>query len=880
MIRFAPSMALLVAIMSSIANLKAAAIHDSSVITFPPSSAQKWVLRNGLTVVVQEDHSAPVASVQAWCATGSIDEDQHLGAGLSHILEHMLFKGTKTRSANQIAQSIQDVGGYINAYTSFDRTVFWIDVPKDGVSTALKALSDATMNSTLPPDEYKKEQEVIRREFAMGMDDPDRMVTLLLFGTAYQRHPYRFPVIGELEIYNQLTQEQVMQYYKTRYVPNNLTFVVVGDVDAEKVRQQLGDLFKPYPEKSLKPVFIPPEPPQLGRREVHREFSTELAHLAMAWHIPEVTSPDVPALDLLSTILGDGRSSRLYRRVREEAGLAFGISAFSYTPGDPGLFGIDATLDPKKREAAEQLALQIVAEVKHTGVTADELDKAKKITLSQHLGALTTMRGQASDISSNWLLTRDLNFSREYLDAVQKVTLDDVKRVAKTYLTENNLTVVSLNPKGSLSGKAEPVKAIAAGEIQKFELANGLRLLVREDHRLPLMGMGAVFRGGLLAENPEDNGVTRLMAKVLLKGTKTRTAEQIANEIEAVGGSISSDAGNNSFSVSVDVTKPDVKLSLDLLSDVLLNATFPEKAIAREKEIQIAASQQEEEQLTSVARNIMRQALFPQHPYALRTNGSIDSVQRLTQKDLIDFRDRYVVGKNGVIFVFGDVKAAEVKQLVEEALGKMKPGALALTDAKPSMPLGKPETVESRKDKAQGVIMVGFRGASVSSPDRTVLDLIDEASSDLGSRFFVRIREQMGLAYYVGASQMQGLVPGLFAFYLGTDPQKIEPVKTALLDEIHKLANDGLTSQELTRAKKKLIGQQDIANQSNDAFGYQCSLDEIYGLGFDFYKRLEHDVDAVSLDDIKRVAAKYFRDQPYVLATVRPPDASAAAKQK
>ena len=872
--------ALVIAIMFSSANLKAASVEDSSMITFPPSSAQKWVLPNGLTIIVQEDRSAPVASVQAWCATGSIDEDAHLGAGLSHILEHMLFKGTKTRSTNEISQKIQDVGGYINAYTSFDRTVFWIDVPKDGVATALGVLSDAMMNSTLPPEEYRKEQEVIRREFAMGMDDPDRVAGLLLFGTAYQRHPYRFPVIGEIEIYNQLTQEQVMQYYKTRYVPNNLTFIVVGDVDAEKVRQQLTELFTPYPEKSLKPVFIPAEPPQLGRREVHREFPTELTHLSLAWHIPEVTNPDVPALDLLSTILGDGRSSRLYRRVREEAGLAFGIGAFSYTPGDPGLFGIDATVDPKKREAAEQLAMGIVDEVKQAGVTAEELTKAKKILLSHHLGALTTMRGQASDTGSNWLLTRNLNFSRDYLAAVQKVTLDDIKRVAANYLTDSNLTVVSLNPKGSLTAKAEGPKVAAAAEIEKFELSNGLRLLVREDRRLPLVAMGAVFRGGLLAETPQTNGITRLMAKVLLKGTKTRTAEQIANQIEAVGGSMSSDAGNNSFNVSVDVTKPDVKLGVELLSDVLLNATMPEKAIAREKEIQIAAIQQEEEQLTSVARNIMRQALFPQHPYALRTNGSVESVQRLTQKDLLEFRDRYVVAKNGVIFVFGDVKAAEVKQLFEKALDGMKPGMLALTDVHPASPLSGIETVESRKEKAQGVIMVGFRGASISSPDRHALELIDEASSDLGSRFFIRIRQQMGLAYYVGASQMQGLVPGLFAFYLGTDPQKIEPVKTALLDEIHKLANDGLTNEELARAKKKLIGQQEIANQSNEAFGYQCALEELYGLGFDYYKRLEHDVDAVTLDDIKRVAAKYFRDQPYVLATVRPPEGSAAAKQK
>jgi zinc protease len=830
-------------------------------------------------VIVQEDRSAPVASVQAWCATGSVDEDEHIGAGLSHILEHMLFKGTKTRTTSAIAQKIQDVGGYINAYTSFDRTVFWIDLPKDGVATALDVLSDAMMNSTLPPEEYLKEQEVIRREFAMNLDDPDRMTGLLLFATAYQKHPYRLPVIGQMEIYNQLTQEQVMQYYKTRYVPNNLTFVVTGDVDPEKVHQQLADFFKAYPEKSLKPVFIPAEPPQLGRREVHNEFATELTRLSLAWHIPEITHPDVPALDLLSTILGDGRSSRLYRRVREEAGLAFAVSAFSYTPGDPGLLGVDATVDPKKREAAQQLILQIIGEVKQAGVTADELMKAKKMSLSHHLDALVTMRGKASDIGGNWLLTRNLNFSRDYLAAVQKVTLDDIRRVAAKYLVDANLTVVSLNPKGSLLAKGEGAQPINAGEVQKFELSNGLRILVREDARLPLVSMIAIFRSGVLAETPQTNGITRLMAKTLLKGTKTRTAEQIANQIEAVGGSISSEGGNNSFSVSVHVTKLDLKLGVDLLSDVLLNATMPEQAVAREKEVQMAGLKEEDEQPATVARNILRAALFGEHPYALRAIGSPDSVPRLTQKNLLDFRDRYLVAKNGVISVFGDVKAAEVKQALEQALHPMKPGALALTDAQPAAPLRQMTNVESQKAKAQGVIMVGYRGVDMFSKDRHALELIDEASSDLGSRFFIRIREQMGLAYYVGASQMPGLVPGIFSFYLGTDPQKIEPVKTALLDEIRKLASDGLTSEELIRAKKKLIGQQEIANQSNDSFGYQCALDELYGLGFNHYKSLEHDVEAVTLDEIKRVAGKYFREQPYVLATVRPPEPAAPAKK-
>jgi len=255
--------------MVNTANLNSAANAESPVITFPPNTAQRWTLPNGLTVIVQEDHSAPVASVQAWCATGSIHEDEHLGAGLSHILEHMLFKGTKTRSTSEIAQKIQDVGGYINAYTSFDRTVFWIDLPKDGVGSALDILADAMMNSTLPAEEYTKEQEVIRREFAMGLDDPDRTITLLLFATAFQQHPYRFPVIGLIDIYNQLGQEQVIQYYKRRYVPNNLTFVIVGHVDAITVRQDLERLFKDHPAQSLQPIYIPSEPKQLGRRELH-----------------------------------------------------------------------------------------------------------------------------------------------------------------------------------------------------------------------------------------------------------------------------------------------------------------------------------------------------------------------------------------------------------------------------------------------------------------------------------------------------------------------------------------------------------------------------------------------------------------------------------
>jgi len=839
-------------------------------IPVPPVNARVWTLQNGLTLIVEEDHSAPVASLQAWCQTGSIDEDQHLGAGLSHILEHMLFKGTENRSTSEFALRIQDQGGYINAYTSYDRTVFWIDIPSKGVTTALDALSDAMMNSTLPPLEYRKEQEVIRREFAMGYDDPDRMASYQLMATAYQRHPYRIPVIGHIEIYNQLKRDDVMAYYKLRYVPNNLFFVIVGDVDAEKVHAQLEGFFANYPRKSLPPVYIPQEPQQLGKRRVDTEFPTELTRLNMAWHIPSLTSADIPALDVLSTILGDGASSRLNQRLREQLRLVNAISAYCYSPGDPGLFGIDANLDPGNREAAEKAIGEVIADAKGHGVTGAELEKAKRRALGVHLSSLTTMRGKAGDLGSNWLLTRNLNFSNEYLDAVRRVTAGDVQRVLDSYFTDENLTVSSLNPLGSLKKAAAERAKPAPGEIQKFTLPNGLRLLVREDPSLPLVSTLMAFKAGILAENPGNNGITKLCARVLPKGTKTRTAEQIVNEIESLGGSIGSDSGNNSLSVAVRVMKPDIATGLELLSDVLLHPSFPEKEIAVEKQFQLASLKAEDEEVTSTARNLMRATLYPGHPYALRLNGTPETVSRLTREQIVDFYHQYAVARNGVISVFGDVKAAEVKALVERLFAKMPAGEEGLTKPQEPAPLPESKTVEEHRNKAQAILMVAYRGSDMFSADRPALELIDEACSDLGSRFFIRIREKMGLAYFVGSSQLLGLVPGPFAFYLGTSPQKLEAVEAELLDEIGQLAKDGLTPAELARAKEKAIGQQDIRNQSEDALAYSCALDELYGVGYNYYQSERAQLEAVTLEQAKAVGQKYFLDKPRVIAIVAP----------
>ena len=839
---------------------------------------QVFTFPNGLTLIVEENKGAPVASVQAWCNTGSIHEGKLLGAGLSHILEHMLFKGTTSRAPGVIASQVQDQGGYINAYTSYDRTVYWIDVPAKGAGKAVDILADAMMNATLPEAEYTKEQEVIRREFAMGYDNPDRTASLLLFRTAYHVSPFKEPVIGHLDIYNKLSRQDVLDYYKRRYVPNNLCFVVVGDVNASEIRDQLTAYFEKYPRVALEPVTIAEEPPQLGKQEGRDTFPSDLSRMNIAWRAPGITSPDAPAVELLSAVLGAGTSSILNTDLRERKGLVHQIGAglYTLTPKE-GLIYVGAVTDPDKRDAAEKAIMAQVERVAREGVTPEELSKAKKGLLSDHYHGLTTMRGRASDYGNGWLMTGNAEFGKRYLESIEKVTPEDVRRVAALYLKPEGLTITSLDPIAPAGIATKEESKPVTAEIKKEVLPNGLRVLIHEDNRLPLVSIIVAFRGGLLSETPEKNGVSQLAASTIVKGTKNRSAQQIAESVEHVGGSIGASSGNNSFSVAVDVMKDDVPLGMEILADVLQNATFPDAEVALEKDSQIAAIKAEDDQITSTARNLLKPKLYGNHPYALRSNGSPETVSKLTSEDLKAYRNTLVVGKNGVLSIFGDVDPKQVLELARKDFGSLPKGGVALQNPPVAKTLLDSIAASAVRQKQQAVIMKGFLGTSIDSRDRPALELIEQASSDLGSRFFVRIREKLGLAYFVGASNSTGLAPGAFVFYLGTDPKKVDLAKHEFNDEIDKLANDGLTQEELDRAKAKLIGGEAIRNQSNSALAGISATNELLGLGYDHDKFRTAEIEKVTLEETKRVANKYFRDAKSVEVVVGPPASKSAA---
>ena len=834
-----------------------------------PPGVTLTTLENGLTIIVREDHSAPVVSAQAWCMAGSIHEGRWLGAGLSHVLEHMLFKGTTTRPGSRIDQEVQEAGGYMNAYTSFDRTVYHIDAPNTGAPVALDVLCDVMQNATLPPDELAREQQVILREMDMNTDDPARRASRRLFETVYTRSPYRFTVIGYPDIFNELKPEDIRGYYHEKYAPNNVFYVVVGDVKPGEVVAQIGKAYAKTKARALPPVVLPVEPKQAAPREICEEAPIELGHVHLAWHIPELLHPDVPALDVLAALLGHGRSSRLYQSVREKQGLAHSVEAWTYSPGLPGLFGLSAVVDADKFTAARAALLAEVEQMKAAPVPAAELAKAVKQFVSATLSARKTMQGQAQDLGGSWLVANDLNFSQRYLAAVQRVNPADLQRVAREYLTPENRTLYSLLPAGAAPRPAITSETSCDYPVQKFDLPNGLRLLVKEDHRLPFVEFRAVFRGGVLAETPETNGLTQLTGKLLLKGTARRSAEDIAREIESVGGSLNSYGGNNSFGVNAEVLNSDFPAGLDLLVDVLLNPTFPAPALEREREVQLAAVRDRKDHLLQSALLAMRRALFGETGYGLDALGAERSLRRLQVADLRAFHERFARPNNCVLAIYGDVQTAPVRAAVERAFAAWKAAPLPALNSGPRA-LDALQRVTETRDKKQAVLVIGYRGVTLQDADRYPLDLLHEACSDLGSRLFLRIREQLGLAYYVGALNVVGLAPGYFAFYAGTAPDQAARVEAELLKEAELLRAEGLTAEELRRAKAKIIGQRKIARQDLGDFATATALDELYGLGHAYTETEDARYEAVTLEQLRAVAGKYLRPEALVISLVQP----------
>lgn len=840
--------------------------------TFWREPVDRTVLPNGLTLIIKPDRSAALASVQVWVKTGSVHEGDHLGAGLSHYLEHMLFKGTERRAGREISATVQAHGGYINAYTTFDRTVYYIDLPSEHTAVAIDLLADAVLHSTLPADECAKEKDVILREIAMTKDDPDNRIWEALFATAFREHPYRQPIIGHADVFSTVTREDLVRYYRTRYVPNNLVVVVVGDVDVAATRAAVAQHFGSAPRSRLAPVLVPTEPLQLGGRSEHRFEDVEISRAVLAWPIPGLAHEDAPALDLLSGVLGGGDSSILWQDIREKAGLVHSIDASSWNPGTSGLFCISFTADPEKREKAVAATERTLARLRTRGFTPAQLKKAVRQLVVAEINSRKTMSGQASRLGAAEVVVGDLEHSRTYFQQLSRITPAELKRVLTAYLVAPRLTSISLNPTAAAPvGAAAVMSADARPDFSEVKLPNGARLLLQPDRRLPNVHLRFMMQGGPLFEAASKRGATALLATLLTKGTRTRTAAQVAEYIESVGGAFHPVAGNNSIGLAVEVLPPDFDRALEVLEQAVRQPAFKLATFATERDAQVAGLQQDDDDVVTLARKRVRERFFGAHPLALDAQGNQAGVNALTRADLIALHRRLLVGPNLVLAVAGDFDPRVVLGKLKAFLAKLpkgKPLTVAGTEAS-ALPAEAGDFVE-QQPREQAVVMQAFPGPRVNAEDFYVSEVADELFSGMASRLFERVREEKGLAYFVRSSRVIGLNAGMFYFFAGTQPGREAEVLAEIDAEIARVQAGQVEPAELARCQARLKAGRRQSLQTNGSRAMQAALNALQGQPINDWKNYDGRIEAVTTADLAAFASRYFRRDLRTQLVVRP----------
>jgi zinc protease len=835
---------------------------------------ERLVLPNGLTLIMKRDASAALASVQVWVKTGSLHENAHLGAGLSHYLEHMLFKGTERRAGREISATVQAHGGYINAYTTFDRTVYYIDLPSEHVGVAIDLLGDAVLHSTLPADEVAKEKDVILREIAMTKDDPDNRLWETIFSAAFREHPYRHPIIGHRDVFSAVGREDLEGYYRSRYVPNNLVVVVVGDIDLAATRAEVEQHFGTAPRKRLAPVLVPDEPAQLAPRTEHRFEEVEVSRAVLAWPIPGLAHDDAPVLDLLAMALGHGDSSVLWQEVREKAGLVHTIDTSAWNPGTTGLFCISFTCDADKREAAQHAIHRALARCAVRGFSAAQLRKAVRQLVVGEINSRKTMSGQAARLGVAEVVVGDLDHSRTFFAHLSAATPAEVRRALKQYLVPSRLTSVSLNPLTAATTVARPTGSVAGqADFSEIRLSNGARLLLQSDRHLPNLHLRFLFQGGPLFEDPAQRGSTALLATMLTKDTKARTAAEIAEYIEEIGGSFYPFSGNNSLGLASEVLPPDADRALAVIAEAVLTPMFRAPTFALERDAQIAALQQDDDDVVTLARKHLRARFFGAHPLSLDAHGDQAGVKALTPADLAALHRRLCVGPNVVLAVAGDFDPRKLVPKLKAFLAKIprakQPAAEWTADTTAALPSAVGDFVE-QQPREQAVVLQGFPGPRVNAPDFYVSEVMDELFSGMASRLFERVREEKGLAYFVRSGRVTGLDAGMFYFLAGTQPGREAEVLAEIEAEIARVHEGGVDSAELHRCQTRLKAARRQSLQTNSARAMQAGLNALQGQPINDWKNYDARIDAIALGDLVEFARRRLTRAQRTQLVVRP----------
>ena len=844
---------------------------DSLLENFLSEKTERFVLPNGLTVVCKEDHSAEVIATQLWVKTGSIHEGELLGTGISHYLEHMLFKGTKKRSHENISSEIQSAGGSVNAYTTFDRTVYHINAPCEALEVCLDVLSDIGFNSVLDEGEVESERSVIQREIDMGLDDPDRQLSRGMFSTAFRTHPYRFPVIGERVLFDSITREELWNYYKGRYVPNNMTLVVVGSFNGAFLKEKIKEYFSSYERGRMTSALIEEEPIQLAERTLQITGDFQLVRGAIAFKVPGLYESDAPALDVLANILGSGASSLLWQTLREEKKLVHYIDASVWNPGKAGLFWISYHCDAGKQEEVVSEVFNVIEHAKEL-ISQQLLDKARAQAIVGEVNLRKTMLGQANRLGISEVVIGDLQYARNYFEKLDDLRPEHLTQVLSKYLVRASMTHTCLLPEGVDQENTDSAKTLKALEdFEEFTFENGARLIFQQDASFPKVHLRYLGLGGALYEPENLRGATALIATLLTKDTSSSTALEVAQNIEQVGASLSEMTGNNSFGLTLESLAKDFPSVLEYFEQALLAPAFVQKTFETEKEAQIAQIREENDEIFDNGFRYLRKLFFGEHPYCDDALGRIESLEKMTSEDMQAIHQKLVCAQNAVFVVTGQFAKQDMIEQLRPMIEKLPQKEFKKQSQNFECP-AKLGYHTYALDRKQAVVFQAYPGVGVGDPDYYVAEVLDEILSGMSSELFLEVRERRGLAYYVGSSRIVGVNTGMFYLYAGTNPDQAADVLECMEGELKRILGENITSQELERAQMRLKSGKKMALQSIGSRAVQAGLDGLYDLPINRWKEYGQIIDAVNLESLHAFAQERLIDANKVQLVVQKED--------
>jgi zinc protease len=838
-----------------------------------------YKLDNGQTVIIEQIKNNPIVTIDTWIKTGSINETDK-NTGISHFLEHLFFKGTSAHPSGDFDKILESKGAITNAGTSKDFTHYYITIASNYFDLAMELHADMLLHPQIPRKEMEKERKVVIEEIAKSANVPETICYENLNTLLYTSHPYKRRVIGTQAVIENVTREEILDYYNKYYSPSNMITLVVGDVDPEHALKVIKKSFNVPTRKQVVHQYKK-EKMLTEQKRIVSTSDKATGYMLIGFRVVNISDKDTYALDILSTILGSGRNSKLFQSLKEQKQLVNSISASDISMRDDGIFTVKSSFPPSNSDKVEKAIFEEIGNIQQKGVTETELNTAKKMIENETYYARESVSNIATEMGYIATLTGGTQYYKDYLKNINKVSAEDVKRVANKYLIKTNSAVSIVLPasyctqqkpeeniKKASDTQPKPKLTDSNSTTQKYVYDNGLTVLLSDTDYNDIIAMSIILKGGEFLSN--KRGVSSLYGDLLLKGTKKYSSSELAQYMEERGINISTSESADSFRINILTTKTYLNETLEILNEILSNSMFDESELNKAKNLMLNQIKQTRDNPLKLSLDGFRSLVYKNSIYNGSTSVIEKNIPTISREDILNYRAKILNSKNAVVSVVGNIEKKD--EFLSKTSKMFNDNNESKFDySKYSIPtLSSPSSVTKKFDNQQTAwLILGWQtGKLCDKKEYATLNVINTIlGSGMSSRLFVNLREQEGLAYQLGSSYSPNMLAGSFIIYIGTNPKTLEYSKKKALEEISKLKTQFVSDKELKEAKDRLLGQYVIALETNSDKAETLGWFEASGRGFKFSDEYAELINSVTASDIIEFANKYF-DNNYVLSVV------------